>query len=305
MTQIAVNIAMFALMFGMGLTLVAADFKRIAKTPAPTLIGTLLQLVLMPIFGIALAKFFALPPLLAAGLVVLAALPGGMFSNIYVHLAKGNTALSVTLTATATLVTLFTLPLWIRVALTLGEGAATAAPLDMPVLETAAQLGLLTVVPVGLGMGARHRWPESVRWERKISLPCFLIIILGVASQAATRPEPPTEALALSWLPVLLYTVGGLAGGLLLPALFGISAKDAVTMTVELVVKNTLLGLVLLSKALDFEAVVPLLVFMVLQTPAGFALLLAWRYAAKRGWVAPVDGPVNAAESPQADGNPA
>lgn len=298
MTQIAVNIAMFALMFGMGLTLVAGDFKRIAKAPAATLVGTLLQLVLMPIFGIALAKMFALPPLLAAGLVVLAALPGGMFSNIYVHLAKGNTALSVTLTATATLVTLFTLPLWIRVALTLGDSADTAAPLDMPVLETAAQLGLLTVVPVALGMATRHRWPESVRWEKKISLPCFLIIILGVASQAASRPEPPTEAFTLSLVPVLLYTVGGIASGLSLPALFGISARDAVTMTVELVVKNTLLGLVLLSKALDFEAVVPLLVFMLIQTPAGFALLIAWRYAAKRGWVAPVESAPAAETAP-------
>jgi BASS family bile acid:Na+ symporter len=104
--------SMFTLMLGMGLTLQGDDFRRIATSPRATLVGTVLQLLVMPIVGMAIARFFGLSQVLSSGIVVLAACPGGMFSNMMVHLARGNTALSVTLTATATLVTLFTLPLW-------------------------------------------------------------------------------------------------------------------------------------------------------------------------------------------------
>lgn len=286
--QIVVNIAMFALMFGMGLTLQAKDFRLIAKAPGPVIIGTALQLLVMPILGLGIASIFALPPLLTVGLVVLAALPGGMFSNIYVHIAKGNTALSVTLTALATLVTLFTLPLWMEFAFAQRRGGAGEAVLDVPILETALQLGFLTILPVALGMLVRAFRPSAVFWEKRLSLPCFVLIVLGVAFQGSERPEAPIAELQMSLLPVLCYTVGGIVLGIVIPMLMRISARDTVTLTVELVVKNTLLGLVLLTKTLDFAAVVPLLVFMVLQTPAGIGLLFAWRMLAKAGWVAAI-----------------
>ena len=130
------GLSMFTIMLGMGLTLHTEDFRRIATAPRATIVGTALQLLVMPMIGIAVAQAFELSSALSAGIVVLAACPGGMFSNVMVHLARGDTALSVTLTATATLITLVTLPLWIDFSLTTFF-AVGVDRLEVPVLETA------------------------------------------------------------------------------------------------------------------------------------------------------------------------
>ncbi|NNL64708.1 MAG: bile acid:sodium symporter family protein, partial [Myxococcales bacterium] len=167
-------LSMFGLMFAMGLALVLDDFRRIARVPGPVVTGTLLQLLGMPVIGFGLALAFELPPLLAAGLVILAACPGGMMSNMLVHVGRANTALSITLTATATTATLFTLPLWIRAILD-RVGGETGA-IEIPLLETAGQLGGLTILPVAVGMVVRALHPPALRLE----LPLSAIAGLGI-----------------------------------------------------------------------------------------------------------------------------
>ena len=295
--DLIVSGAMFSLMFAMGLTLTADDFRRIARAPRPTIVGTILQLIAMPLIGITLARIYELPPLLTAGLVVLAACPGGMFSNMFVHIARGHTALSITLTATATLVTLFTMPLWVRFSLAGASGANDAV--QMPILETALQLGALTILPIGLGMLTRSRRPSSVRWETWLSRIAFVVICLAVGIDGMDRPDPPTAEFRASVAPVAWYTLAVLAMGILVPIAFGIRARDGVTIAVELVVKNTLLGIVLLTQTLDFVAIVPILIYMVIQTPAGVLLLVGWRILARRGYVAAIPTlPTENVESP-------
>jgi BASS family bile acid:Na+ symporter len=273
---------MFILMFGMGLTLSAGDFRRIARNPRATILGTALQLLVMPIVGIALANFFELSPILGAGIVVVAACPGGMFSNMFVHLARGHTALSITLTATATLVTLFTLPLWVQFALTTFSTDG-APPIQMPVLDTALRLGTLSVLPVAIGMGVRNRWPSTAVWERKLSTLASIVIVISVATEGSTRPEVPLEDFLRSVAPAAGFAIAAVLVGLIVPALFRISARDTVTIAVELVVKNTLLGMVLVGQVLDFEAILPILAFAMFQTPAGALLLGTWRFLENRG----------------------
>lgn len=280
--DLALGAAMFGLMFGMGLTLLTGDFRRIAANPRATIIGTVLQLVVMPIVGIAIATLFDLSPILSAGIVVVAACPGGLFSNLYVHLARGHTALSITLTATATLVTLFTLPLWVRFAFAMfSEEGAT--PIEMPIVDTALRLGLQTVLPLILGMGARNRWPSAVRFERRLSIAATIIIVTAMSVEGSQRPEIPLEEFAESIGPAATFAFSAILVGLTLPALFGLSARDTVTIAVELIVKNTLLGMVLVGQALAFEAVLPILAFVIFQTPGGIALLVGWRYLDRRG----------------------
>ncbi len=275
------RVAMFSLMFAMGLALTVADFRRIVRAPTATLVGTVLQLIVMPLVGITLGRLYELPILLTAGLVVLAACPGGMFSNMFVHVSRGHTALSITLTATATLVTLFTLPLWVR--FVLGSGGGVEAEIEMPVLETALQLGLLTILPVAIGMAVRHRWPQTTRWERRLSLMAMVGIVVGVVIQGASRPDPPVQEFATSLAPVAWYLTAAIGLGTLVPVLFGITARDAVTIAVEMVVKNTLLGIVLVSQALPFEALVPIFIYMIVQTPAAVAVIVSWRLLARFG----------------------
>lgn len=274
--EVLLPAGMFLLMTGMGLTLTASDFRRIAEAPTATILGTVLQLLVVPLAGVAIAIAFGLPPLLAAGLVIMAACPGGMFSNVFVHVARANTALSVTLTATATMVTLFTMPLWVRVVLSTTGGAGTA--IEVPVLETALNLASLTVLPVAFGMLARARWPRGARVEPWLTRIGVLAIVIAFSADAASRDEIPFEGFRQSIAPVAWLLGATLAIGLGIPRLFRLPTKDTVTIGVEVVVKNSLLGLVLARSALDFDATLPILAFATVQTPIGIGLLAVWRW---------------------------
>lgn len=282
-SAVLISAAMFALMFGMGLTLTTADFRRVVRNPRATVVGTVLQLIVMPLVGLGLARFFDLSANLTAGLVVIAACPGGLYSNMFVHLARGHTALSITLTATATLITLVTLPLWVRFALvSMPAGGAT---LEMPILDTALRLGGLTVLPVGLGMLLRHNRADSASWERRLSFVSTLVILGTLVTRGTGLEQPPVEDFMRSLAPVATFALLALLIGALVPPLFGMKPRDTVTIGVELIVKNTLLGIVLVSQALDFEALIPILVFALFQSPGGILLLGGWRLLTKFGFL--------------------
>ena len=140
---------MFGLMFGMGLALTPADFRRVLQVPGPVIVGTFLQLLAVPLVGLALVFAYNLSPLLADGLMSTAACPGGMSSNLFIYYAGANTALSITLTAVATTVSLFTLPLWIGVVQGLRDASSSAV--TVPVLDMVIELGGLTVLRVIVG----------------------------------------------------------------------------------------------------------------------------------------------------------
>ncbi len=273
-TDLLLPASMFAMMAAMGLTLTVADFQRTAEAPKATLLGIVLQLVAMPLAGLGLALFFELPPLLAAGLVIVAACPGGLFSNMYVHLARANTVLSITLTATATMVSLFTLPLWVRAVVDLG--GFDDLGIDVPVLRTALELASFTVLPVLFGMWIRRRWPRSLRFEPPITRISALGIIGAIVFEASRRPDAPMDALLESLLPAGVLAISALLFGVFGPMLLRLPNRDAVTIGVELIVKNGLLGLVIARRSLDFEATLPILAFGVVQTPIGLLMLLSW-----------------------------
>jgi len=271
---------MFTLMSGMGLTLSLDDFRRIASAPKPTLLGTILQLVVVPGAGLGIAIAFGLPALLAAGLVIVAACPGGMFSNVYVHLARANTPLSITLTASATMVTLFTLPLWVRAALATSGGPGAA--IEMPVLDTALGLGGLTVLPIVLGMSAHARWPGLSGVEKYLTRAGVVAIVIAFVWDGAARDDVPFALFQQSLLPVACLFGAMLVIGLGVPLALRVSSRDTATIGVEIVVKNALLGLVLARASLDFEATLPILAFSAVETPLGLAVLAFWRWREPR-----------------------
>jgi len=274
--QWLVPAGMFGVMLGMGLTLDLDDFRRIVRMPGATLVGTLLQLVAMPLVGLLLARAFALEPLLAAGLVVVAACPGGVMSNVLVHLAKADTALSITLTASATMVTLFTIPLWVQAAV-YGMGDA-AAEISMPVLETAWTLGMFTVVPVGVGMVLRYGVPNLVPFEAWLTRVCALVIVVALTVEGVQRDELPLDALAASWTPALLLLVAALLLGITVPLLLRLGTRDAATIAVELCIKNAVLGLFVTVQSLgSLVAAVPIAVLMTFQVPAAIVVLVLFR----------------------------
>lgn len=275
--------SMFGLMFAMGLALRPDDFRRIARVPGPVVVGTLLQLVGMPVIGFGLALAYELPPLLAAGLVIVAACPGGMMSNMLVHLARANTALSITLTATATTATLLTLPLWIRGILASVGGQHTA--IEVPILGTAAELGGLTVVPVALGMLARQLRPALAKLERPLSAIASVAIVCILVYDGAMRPDPPTGPFVQSLMPCLLLGVAAVILGLGVPRLLRQPPPDATAISIELCMKNGLLGTVVASSSFGvLEPSLPILAYTGLMLPVSATILTAYRIREGRRW---------------------
>ena len=118
LSNVLLPLALAVVMLGLGLGLTLADFRRVAAMPKPVIVGLTLQTLVLPGVAFLLAQVFNLPPELAVGLMLLAASPGGPTANIYSHLAKGDVALNITLTATNSLICLVSLPLILNYSLT-------------------------------------------------------------------------------------------------------------------------------------------------------------------------------------------
>ena len=161
------------------------------------------------------------------------------------------------------------------------------ATVEMPVLETALRLGTLTILPVALGMLARAKNPNALRWERHATIPGAIVIVLGAALGAGNNPEIDPSEFVDSLAPAAAFALSAMAIGMVVPLLFRIPARDAVTIAVEMIVKNTLLGIVLVAQVLDFEAVLPIFAFAIFQTPGGLLLLVGWRLLERRRGDAP------------------
>jgi len=267
-------------MFAMGLTLTPEDFRRVRRQPGPTALGLVLQLVAMPVLGIALAYAFELPAMLAAGLVIVAACPGGIVSNLVAHMGGADTALSITLTATATGVTLLTLPLWVQGMLSI---LGTTSEIDIPVFATTLELAAYTVVPVTLGMMAVQRRPGLRGWDRLLSRAALGLLVAGFVVDGAQQPDPPLAEFTQSLAPGLLLLFGGVAIGLGIPMALGVPYRQATTIAAELAIKNGFLGLVWATQALgNLQAGIPIAVFITFQLPVGVGVVLLYRFVERK-----------------------
>jgi len=182
LTAIFLPLALFIIMLGMGLGLRLDDFKRVFIEPKGVIIGLIAQLIMLPVVGYLLALVFPLSAELAVGVMILAVCPGGSTSNIITYLIRGNVALSVTLTAMSSLITIFTIPPLINFSMTqfIGEGVT----LQLPVVKTIVQIAVITLIPISIGMLIHSYLPKlaltlekGVKW---LSLFFLGLVIVGL-----------------------------------------------------------------------------------------------------------------------------
>lgn len=168
------------LMFDLGLSLNLADFKRIFAQPKAATIGMLGQIVVLPVIAFALALILDLQPLFFVGFILIACCPGGSSSNIFSKLAKGDVALSVTLTAFSSIITLFTLPLIMSWAVNYSQSSSLAADIHLPVGNLLIQNIILMLVPIVLGVLMKMRWEKAAhatdRVLSKIAFPALMLL---------------------------------------------------------------------------------------------------------------------------------
>lgn len=247
--QLALPVALFAVLFGMGLSLVPADFRRVVLYPKAKIIGLTCQLILLPVVAFALALLFRLPGELAVGLMVLAACPGGATSNVITHLSKGDTALSVTLTAVSSVVCVFTIPWIITLSMDwfLGGGAAV----QLPFWKTLGQLALVTILPIACGMAVRHALPALAgRLERPANIFSLVFLALIIAAAVSREKDLAHQfavagpaAITLNIVMMLLgFAVGGLAG---------LPNPQRITIAIETGIQNGTLALGITLGLLD------------------------------------------------------
>lgn len=241
--------ALGIIMLGLGLSLSLADFARVAKFPKPVLIGLACQLLLLPLACFFLAKAFGLAPALAVGLMLLAASPGGTTANLYSHLAHGDVALNITLTAVNSVIAILTMPLIVNLSLAYFMSADQAIPLQF---AKVVQVFVIVLGPVAIGMWLRSRFPGfAARMQKPVkiisALFLLLIILLAVAKDWRTFVDyaPAVGGAALA------FNLLSMAVGYCVPRLLKLNLRQAIAIAMEIGIHNGTLAIALaLSPAL-------------------------------------------------------
>jgi BASS family bile acid:Na+ symporter len=240
------------------MTLIPADFTVIIKKPKAILIGLTNQLILLPIVGVSLAIVFGLSPVMSIGLMILASCPGGPASNLITHACKGDIALSVTLTAITSMVSILTIPFILTYTLTY-FGSGTDVIIKLPVIDTIIQIMGITVIPISIGMLVRNFKPGfAIRMKkgmRMASSVIFVIILIAVLTANLDIIVTGMQEVALVTLLLNLVTLGL---GYLTATLFRLKLKSVISITVESGVQNGALAFVIATSILgNVEMAIP------------------------------------------------
>ncbi len=259
--------ALLIVMLGMGLTLQFSDFKRVLLYPKAIFIGLTNQLIILPLVGLGITMLFSLPAEVAVGIMILSACPGGPTSNLISHLAKGDLALSVTLTALSSLITILTIPFIINFALIrfMGEGQVVA----LGILETILQVFVIVVIPIVIGMSIRKYRPtfalKMAKPVRIISAVVLAVIIIGLVVKERENFISYFEQAGLATLLLNILTMGI---GFVAAKLFAIDKAGSIAIAIESGIQNGTLAItiaVVLLNNTEFAiapAVYSLLMFM-------------------------------------------
>lgn len=234
-------LALAIIMIGLGLELTLNDFKRVSKHPKAVLIALFCQLVILVGVAFLLCKVLSLPPLLAVGLMLLAASPGGSTANLFSYLFKGDIALNISLTAINSVVAAITLPLIMNFSILhfMQESQQITLPFSKIV-----QVFAIIIVPVGIGMLIRHYAPkltEKLNKPLRIFAVVFLIAIIALAI-FAERQNIATYLTQVG-LATAIFCACSLAIGYFVPRLLGISSTQARACAFEIGIHNSTLAM--------------------------------------------------------------
>lgn len=277
--ELGLPVALAIIMAGMGMTLTVENFRRVIVYPRAMVVGTVAQILLIPLLAFGLVELFDLSPAIAVGLIIIAACPGGTTSNVFTFLAKGNLALSITLTVLASLITIMTIPLFTNLALDLYTQVDVSEPLRLPVVRTIITLSLIIIIPVALGMFIRSRKQAlAERAERYVSLFGLLVLAALIVVIVYQTRDQILALLAQAGPSTLALNIGGIALGFLSGYLSGISREDALTIAVEVGIKNGTIGLLVTLTLLESaEMAIPSAVYGVLMFALGGLLVVYGR----------------------------
>ncbi|SHN46718.1 bile acid:sodium symporter family protein [Cryptosporangium aurantiacum] len=277
---VGLPIALAIIMFGLGLSLTPADFRRVAKTPRAVTVALVLQVVVLPLVAFGLVKAFDIDPLLAVGVMLLAASPGGTTANLFSHLFRGDVALNVSLTAINSVLAAVTLPLITNFAIDhFGADGELGLQIDKVV-----QVIAIVLVPVGIGMLVRRRSEAfAARADRPVRV--FSIAVLALVALGALFGERENLAGYAREVGLItgLFCLASLTIGYAGARLLRLDERQAIACSMEVGIHNTTVALTIALSVLDStEVAIPAAVYSVLMyiLATAFGFLITRRRAA-------------------------
>ncbi|MFY9243228.1 MAG: bile acid:sodium symporter family protein [Polaribacter sp.] len=280
-SKVFLPLSLAIIMLGMGMTLIPDDFKRIFKYPKAIFIGLTNQLILLPIVGFLLAIVFNLDPIMAVGLIILAACPGGPTSNLITQVCKGNIALSVTLTAIASFISILLIPFILSYALAY-FGTNTTTEIKLPILDTILQIMVITVIPISIGMLIRKfKTSFAMRMEKPMRMASTVIFILVFAAVLAANKDMLIDGMKKAGLVTLLLNLITMSLGYFTAKLFKLDLKSRISITIESGIQNGTLAFVIAASILNnVEMGIPIGAYAIWMFITGGILM--WYFGRKK-----------------------
>lgn len=270
LTTIGLPVALGIIMFGLGLSLTLRDFARVAKHPKAVVIALACQLIVLPVICFGLVVLFRLPPILAVGMMMLAASPGGTTANLYSHLFRGDIALNISLTAVNSVIAVFTLPLITNLAI------AYFDPFDGSLgMQWAKTLEVFAIVliPVALGMLVRHFWPRFAdRMDKPVRIVSVIVLVIVIAGAVVANWQLLIDNVGRLAAITVVFCLVSLAVGYWVPRLFRVRRRQAIASSFEIGIHNATLAIVIAQSVMgSMELSLPAAVYGVLMFFVAFA----------------------------------
>jgi BASS family bile acid:Na+ symporter len=270
LTTIGLPVALGIIMFGLGLSLTLGDFARVAKHPKAVVIALVCQLLVLPVICFGLVVLFQLPPILAVGMMMLAASPGGTTANLYSHLFRGDIALNISLTAVNSVIAVFTLPLITNLAIAYFDPFDGA--LGMQWAKTL-EVFAIVLVPVALGMLVRHFWPAfAKRMDKPVRIVSVIVLVVVIGGAVAANWALLVENFGRLAGITIVFCLISLAVGYWVPRLLRVGRRQAVASSFEIGIHNATLAIVIAQTVMgSVELSLPAAVYGVLMFFVAFA----------------------------------
>lgn len=276
LTTIGLPIALGIIMFGLGLSLTIADFRRVREHPRAVVVALACQLILLPVICFGLVLALDLPPLLGIGMMLLAASPGGTTANLFSHLFHGDVALNVTLTAVNSIIAIFTLPIITDFAISYFDREGDVSLPFGKVVE----VFVIVLAPVLLGMLVRSRRPTfAARMEKPVRIGSAVILAVLVVAILLDQRENFADYFVDAGLATGLFCAISLVVGYVVPKALGIVESQAIASSMEIGVHNATLAIFIAVEVLDnTEISIPAAIYSLFM----FAFAAIWGHFLSR-----------------------
>lgn len=274
-TVIGLPVALGIIMFGLGLSLTPGDFVRIGRQPRAVAVALACQLILLPLVCFGLALAFRLPPVLAVGMMLLAASPGGTTANLYSHLFRGDVALNISLTAINSVIAVITLPIVVNLSLAFFQPGEGQVGLQ---LSKTIEVFMIVLVPVALGMLVRGLKPSfAAAMDKPVRIASILILTLVIVGAVSAQFDVLMTNLGALAGVVVTFCVLSLGIGFAVPRLLKIDRPQSIASAFEVGLHNATLAIVIARSVLQNpDMSLPAAVYGVLMFPlaAAFGMLI-------------------------------